>query len=67
MESEILTLTEAARLLGRSEGSLRSNADRGIIPCMRSANGRRIFRRKDLERFIEKHRGQSEGGPRPAA
>ena len=53
--SEYVKVAEAARMLGVSQNTLRSWGEAGKIPMHRNpANGYRLFRRKDLERFLEK-------------
>lgn len=59
-EIEILTLSEVARFLCRSESSVRQNADSGRIPCTRTEGGQRIFRRKDVERFAAERAKKNE-------
>ena len=43
-------VAEAARPTGRSEGTIRSYADSGKLPCVRIGLTR-FFRRSDLEKF----------------
>ena len=51
--SEYVKVAEAARILGVSQNTLRSWAEAGKIPMHRNpANGYRLFRREDLERFL---------------
>ena len=53
--SEYVMVAEAARMLGVSQNTLRSWAEDGKIPMHRNpANGYRLFRRKDLEKFLAK-------------
>lgn len=53
--SEYVKVAEAARMLGVSQNTLRSWGEAGKIPMHRNpANGYRLFRREDLERFLEK-------------
>jgi len=52
--SEYLKIAEAARMLGVSPNTLRAWADDGRVPAMiNPANGYRLFRREDLEAFLE--------------
>ena len=52
--SEYVKVAEAAEILGVSQGTLRTWAEDGKIPMSRNpANGYRLFRRKDLERFLK--------------
>lgn len=46
-------LAEAARLLGVHPATVRSWADRGLLPSQRTAGGHRRFRRSDLEQWME--------------
>jgi excisionase family DNA binding protein len=53
--SEYVKVAEAARILGVSQNTLRSWAEAGKIPMHRNpANGYRLFRREDLEKFLAK-------------
>jgi excisionase family DNA binding protein len=48
----ILTVMEAARLAGVSEGAIRFAADKGQIPCLKTANGLRIFKLEAVEDYV---------------
>ena len=51
--SEYVKIAEEAELLGIAQNTLRKWAEHGNIPFRRSpANGYRLFRRSDLERFL---------------
>ena len=51
--SEYVKVAEAAEILGVSQGTVRSWAEAGKIPMHRNpANGYRLFRRADLEKFL---------------
>jgi excisionase family DNA binding protein len=53
--TEYLKTAEAADYLGVSQNTLRKWAAMGAIPMQRNpANGYRLFRRSDLERFLKK-------------
>jgi excisionase family DNA binding protein len=53
--TEYIMVAEAARILGVSQNTLRSWAEAGKIPMHRNpANGYRLFRRVDLEKFLAK-------------
>ncbi|GIW55590.1 MAG: hypothetical protein KatS3mg082_1994 [Nitrospiraceae bacterium] len=53
--SEYVMVAEAAEILGVSQGTVRAWAEAGKIPVHRNpANGYRLFRRKDLNRFLAK-------------
>jgi excisionase family DNA binding protein len=52
--SEYVRTAEAAEILGVSQNTLRTWAESGKIPVRRNpANGYRLFRRADLEKFLE--------------
>ena len=52
--SEYVKIAEAAQTLGVSQNTLRAWADDGRIPVMiNPANGYRLFRREDLNRFLK--------------
>lgn len=51
--SEYVKVAEAARILGVSQGTVRVWAETGKIPMHKNpANGYRLFKREDLERFL---------------
>lgn len=53
--SEYLLTAEAAEYLGVHDNTIRKWAARGDIPMHRNpANGYRMFKRIDLEKFLEK-------------
>ena len=52
--SEYVKTAEAAEILGVSQNTLRTWAEAGKIPVRRNPmNGYRLFRRRDLEKFLE--------------
>jgi excisionase family DNA binding protein len=52
---EYVKAAEAAWILGVSQNTLRGWAEAGTIPVRRNpANGYRLLRRRDLERFLER-------------
>jgi len=53
---ELLTPSVAAQLMGIAVDTLRYHADRGHLPTLRTTNGRRLFRRGDVERFVSQRR-----------
>jgi excisionase family DNA binding protein len=61
MGSGLLTSAEVARILGVTPGSVKRWADRGILPCERTAGRHRRFERSAVERFL-RGRGDSWGG-----
>jgi excisionase family DNA binding protein len=53
--TEYLKTAEAAEFLGVSQNTLRKWAAQGSMPMQRKAfNGYRLFRRKDLETFLQR-------------
>ena len=53
--SEYVKVAEAAEILGVSQGTIRTWAEAGKIPMHKNpANGYRLFRRHDLEKFLAK-------------
>jgi excisionase family DNA binding protein len=52
--SEYVMVAEAAKILGVSQGTIRTWAADGKIPMHKNpANGYRLFRRDDLEKFLK--------------
>lgn len=52
--NEYVKVAEAAEILGVSQGTVRAWAEDGKIPMSRNpANGYRLFRRDDLEKFLQ--------------
>jgi len=54
MKEVFLTPSAAARLIGKSEGSVRIYAATGKLPCIRTSTGVRLFRQSDCEQFARK-------------
>lgn len=53
--TEYVKTAEAAQILGVAQNTLRKWAAAGEIPMHRNpANGYRLFKREDLERFLRK-------------
>ena len=51
---QIPTVAEAAQILGVAQNTLRKWAERGDIPmCKNPANGYRLFKRSDLQKFLK--------------
>jgi excisionase family DNA binding protein len=48
---DLLTPSDAARVLGLSADSVRVLSDNGRLPSMRTVSGRRLFRRGDVDRL----------------
>ena len=52
--NEYVMVAEAAEILGVSQGTVRTWAEAGKIPMHKDpANGYRLFRRVDLEKFLK--------------
>src|SRR4051812_49109231 len=49
--NDLLTPSDAARVLGLSPDSVRVLSDSGRLPAMRTVSGRRLFRRGDVDRL----------------
>lgn len=53
--NEYVRVAEAADMLGVSQNTVRAWAEEGKIPMHRNpANGYRLFRQTDLDRFLQK-------------
>ncbi len=55
MTAELLSTTQAAHLAGVAPSSVKRWADRGVLPCVRTAGGHRRYDRRALERFVREH------------
>jgi excisionase family DNA binding protein len=53
-EEKLLSITQAAKLLGIHSLTLRNWADKGHIPCYRTPGGHRRFRKRELLDFLAK-------------
>lgn len=51
---DLMTKADVARLLNVTPQTVRNMADRGELRAIRTARGWRVFRRRDVERFIRK-------------
>ena len=49
---DLISVSEAARMLGRSSDQVRAYADAGRIPVIRTRSGQRLFKASDVERLI---------------
>lgn len=47
--NDLMTPSDAARILGLSADSVRVLGDTGRLPALRTVGGRRLFRRGDVE------------------
>lgn len=56
MRADILTTSEAARLLEVSAETVRLWTDAGKLPCDRTDSGLRLIRREDAERIRAERR-----------
>ena len=64
--SEYVMTAEAAEILGVSQNTLRTWARDGTIPVRQNpANGYRLFRRSDLEKFLREVATPIPTKPRP--
>jgi len=50
---EFLMTSDAARILGKSAESVRYYERTGKLAAMKTANGRRLFKEKDVRAFAE--------------
>jgi DNA-binding transcriptional MerR regulator len=48
---QLLTASDAARILGLSRDMVRILSQKGILPSQRTANGYHLFRRGDVEKL----------------
>jgi hypothetical protein len=64
--SELIILSEAARIVGVSGMWMRHLADIGALPVQRLANGTRLFRLKDVAAYIERRKKAPPKVGRPA-
>lgn len=51
MKEVWITVGGAARILERSTDRVRQLADEGVLPCVRTASGLRLFERAAVERL----------------
>lgn len=52
--NEYVKVAEAAEILGVAQNTVRAWAEKGVLPAKRNpANGYRLFRRTDLEKFLK--------------
>jgi hypothetical protein len=56
--AEILTASEAARILGCSAESVRRFERIGVLPANKTPRGTRIFRTVDVVKFAKKREGE---------
>ncbi len=61
-EDRMLTIAEAARILGVHKNTLRTWADKGIVPHVKLPSGYRRFRQAEMRRLArEMEHGTVEG------
>lgn len=67
---ELLSVSDAARILGVTPTTVRLMERTGQLPALRTAGGMRLFQRVDVERLATARRGevlkQSNGRSKPA-
>lgn len=54
MKDALLTTSAVARMIGKSEGSVRLYERTGRLPALKTTTGRAIFRKSDVKKFAEK-------------
>lgn len=60
---QLFTVSAAARRLERSENTIRVYTETGRLSCVRTTNGRRLFRESDIEEFLKREQADA----KPAA
>jgi len=61
-EDKVLNIAEAASILGVHKNTLRTWADRGIVPHIKLPSGYRRFRQSEMRRMAEEmEQGSTEG------
>jgi len=63
MREELLSSTDAARVLGVSPTSIKRWADEGLLPCVKTAGRHRRFSRSAVEQFRTTHMGAADAAP----
>ena len=56
---ELLTPTDAARVLGLSADSVRALSNSGRLATLKTVSGRRLFRRGDVEKLAAERAGNN--------
>ncbi len=59
MEERYLMASDAGQLLKRSAASVRGYARAGRLPSIRTLNGTRLFKQRDVEQLAEELAGKS--------
>ncbi|MEA2697849.1 MAG: Helix-turn-helix domain [Myxococcales bacterium] len=65
--NDLMTPSDAARILGLSADSVRVLSDNGRLPAMRTVSGRRLFKRGDVDRLAAQRAAHAEDGAKAAA
>ena len=60
--NDLMTPSDAARILGLSADSVRVLSDNGRLPAMRTVSGRRLFRRGDVDRLAAQRAQRADDG-----
>jgi excisionase family DNA binding protein len=55
---DVVMVGEAARIIARSEDTVRRLADQGLLPAIRISRGLRLFQRRTVEEFAARLREQ---------
>jgi excisionase family DNA binding protein len=53
---QLLSPADAAKLLGLTPAGVVGLADRGVLPCVRTVGGRRLFHRSDVLKLVTERR-----------
>ncbi len=53
MQDQLLFVSDAARLLGRSTQTVRNYVERGKLPAVRAVGGIRLFKESDVQKLAE--------------
>ncbi len=64
---DLLTVHEAASLLGVADPTARRYADRSVLPSVRDGNGYRRFRREDVLKLASERKARQEAARQFAA
>jgi excisionase family DNA binding protein len=59
-QDQLLTTTDAARLIGVASETIRLWENAGKLPATRTVSGTRLFLRSDVERIAQTYRQTSE-------
>ncbi len=56
---QLLSPADAAKLLGLTPAGVVGLADRGVLPCLRTVGGRRLFHRSDVHKVAADRQGRA--------